>query len=209
MAYNPQGRPSAGMTVPAPVSSVYCVPYVAQFEIDQKVVSVTDGRFTIKDAQGTLLFDVKGKRILALHTRRVVYDASGNALVLLKRKMATMHDRWLAYRGESDDSDSNMLFSMAKSSLIQLTPSYDIFLGTNQTSTPDFKVKGDFFEHNYSILYNGTPVAEVRKKINLSSIFVGKDQYGVTVYPGVDHAFIASVIVIMDQVNRATHEGFD
>ncbi|CAM6111934.1 unnamed protein product [Calypogeia fissa] len=209
MAYNPGGQPSAGMTVPAPVSSVYCVPYVAQFEIDQKVLTVSGGRFTIKDARGTLLFDVKHKNPLALHTRRVVYDASGNALVLLKRKMATMHERWSAYRGESDDSDSNMLFSMAKSSLIQLTPSYDIFLGTNKTSTPDFKVKGDIFQHHYSILYNGTPVAEVRKKVNMSSIFVGKDQYGVTVYPGVDHAFIASVIVIMDQVKQAATQGGD
>lgn len=87
MAYNPAGRPGTGMNVPAPVGSSYTVPYVAQFVIDQKVMTLSSGKFDIRDAQGNLLFDVKGKSPLALHTRRILRDASGNVVVLMKKKV--------------------------------------------------------------------------------------------------------------------------
>lgn len=204
--YNPGAPPqTAAMAIPAPVSNTYCVPYVAQFNVDQQLMSLRGGRFHITDPRGTLLFETKNKNILALHERRLISDASGNPLVLLKKKIATMHERWSAYRGEHDH-ESNVIFHIAKSSLIQFKASFDIFLAKNQTSTPDFTVKGNFFQRNYTVFFNGTPIAEARKKVNVATLLVGKEQYEVTVFPGVDHAFIASIIVIMEE---AKHEDSD
>ncbi|CAH2053825.1 unnamed protein product [Thlaspi arvense] len=42
----------------------------------------------------------------------------------------------------------------------------------------------------------------MHKNKTLQSVFLGKDKFSVTVYPNVDYAFIASLIVILDDVNR-------
>lgn len=63
-----------------------------------------------------------------------------------------------------------MVFTMSKGSLFQMTPSFHVFLAANGTSKPDFVLKGDFLEHNYSILYRGVPIAEVSNRILLSTL---------------------------------------
>ncbi|KAG6557076.1 hypothetical protein Mapa_001002 [Marchantia paleacea] len=185
------------LAIPAPVSTSYCVPHLAQFIIEQKVMTLSSGKFTIKDPQGSLLFQVKSK-VPSLHTKRIVCDSNENALVLLTKKVITMHDTWEATRA---NDDQKTVFVMKKSSVVQLKPSFHVFLGTNTSmSKPDFTLKGDFFQFNYTICYNDVPIAEASRRLNASAIIVGKDQYVVTIQPGVDHAFIASLVVIMDQV---------
>ncbi|BBN05381.1 hypothetical protein MPTK1_3g12640 [Marchantia polymorpha subsp. ruderalis] len=195
---------SSTVGIPAPVSTNFCVPYMAQFIIEQKVLTLSSGKFTIKDPQGNLLFQVKSK-LPSLHTKRILCDSSEKALVFLSRKILTMHDTWEA---TSADGDEKTVFVMKKSGLVQLKPSFHVFLGTNTSmSRPDFTVKGDFFQFNYTICYNDVPIAEASRKINASAILVGKDQYMVTIQPGVDHAFIASLVVIMDQVAQGDQAG--
>ncbi|BBN12346.1 hypothetical protein MPTK1_5g19330 [Marchantia polymorpha subsp. ruderalis] len=195
------GMANAAVSVPPVVSPSFCVPYMAQFLIEQKVMTLSSGRFVIADGQGRLLFDVESK-MFGIHTKRILRDSKGIPLVLLKKMNVTLHDRWEAYRGD-DSHDSNLLFIMKKSSIYQMKPSFDIYLSANTALTrPDFTLKGDFYQHSYTVFFHHTPIAEASKKINVQSVFAGKDQYGVTVFPGVDHAFIASLIVIVDQIQQ-------
>ncbi|KAL3698907.1 hypothetical protein R1sor_012983 [Riccia sorocarpa] len=194
------GMGNGALAVPPVVSPTFCVPYVAQFVIAQKVMSLSSGKFAIHDGQGRLLFEVENK-LFGLHTKRILCDAKGVPLVLLKKMNITLHDRWEAYRGE-ESNDSHLLFVMKKSSVYQIKPSFDIFLSANTAmSKPDFTLKGNFLQHDYTIFFHHTPVAEASRKVNLQSM-VGQEQYGVTVFPGVDHAFIAALVVIVDQVRQ-------
>ena len=47
---------------------------------------------------------------------------------------------------------------------------------------------------------------QMHKKHTAQSILIGKSNFSVTVYPNVDYAFIVSLIVILDDINREDSE---
>ncbi|KAI5429252.1 hypothetical protein KIW84_034029 [Lathyrus oleraceus] len=118
-------------------------------------------------------------------------------------QIVTMHDRWEAYRGESTDA-KDLIFTLKRSSLIQLKTKLDVFLaGNTKENVCDFKVKGSWLERS-CIVYAGESnniVAQMHKKHTVQSVLIGKDQFMVTVYPNVDYAFIVALIVILDEIN--------
>lgn len=68
--------------------------------------------------------------------------------------MVTVHDRWEAFRGESTDS-KNLIFTLKRSSLIQLKTKLDVFLaGNRKEDVCDFKIKGSWFERS-CVVYAG------------------------------------------------------
>ena len=48
---------------------------------------------------------------------------------------------------------------------------------------------------------------QMHKKHTVQSLVLGKDNFVVTIYPNVDYAFIVSLIVILDEINRESKEG--
>jgi len=65
-----------------------------------------------------------------------------------------MHDRWEAFRGESTNS-KDLIFTLRKSSLLQLKTKLDVFLaGNTKEDVCDFKVKGSWLERS-CIIYAG------------------------------------------------------
>ena len=49
-------------------------------------------------------------------------------------------------------------------------------------------------------------VFQMHKKHTAQSILIGKSNFSVTAYPNVDYAFIVSLIVILDDINREDSE---
>ena len=43
----------------------------------------------------------------------------------------------------------------------------------------------------------------MHSKHTVTSVLFGKDNFMVTVYPGVDHAFIVALVVILDEMNSS------
>ncbi|RDX86584.1 Protein LURP-one-related 15, partial [Mucuna pruriens] len=207
--YPPQPLPSAPMpAVPAAViGPQYCAPYPVDLAVVKKVMTISDGNFVVTDVNGNVVFKIKGS-LLTLRDRRVLIDATGKPLVTLRAKIMTAHDRWQAFRGESTDP-KDLIFSLKRSSLIQLKTKLDVFLAHNtKEDVCDFKVKGSWFERS-CVIYAGesnTIVAQMHKKHTVQSILIGKDHFMVTVYPNIDHAFIVALIVILDEINREDNE---
>ncbi|KAK2361273.1 protein LURP-one-related [Trifolium repens] len=204
MAYPYQ--PSASAPMPALPTTIigpqYCAPYPLDLAVVKKVMSVSDGNFAVTDVNGNIVFKVKGS-LLTLRDRRVLVDASGNPIATLRRKIATLHDRWEAFRGESTDS-KDLIFTLKRSSLMQMKTKLDVFLASNKKEDVcDFKVKGSWLERS-CIVYAGESnniVAQMHKKHTVKSLLMGKDHFIVTVYPNVDYAFIVALIVILDEIN--------
>lgn len=114
------------------------------------------------------------------------------------------HRRWFAYRGASNDS-KDLLFELKKSSMFQLRTQLDVFLaGNTKQDNCDFKIKGSYSERSCTITLGDSEaiVAQMHRKAKLGNIILGKDTYGVTVYPNVDYAFIVALIIILDEVNE-------
>lgn len=40
------------------------------------------------------------------------------------------------------------------------------------------------------------------RQYELTNVLLGKDTFGISVYPNVDHAFIVAIIVILDEIHR-------
>ncbi|XP_004492957.1 protein LURP-one-related 10-like [Cicer arietinum] len=208
MAYpynQPQPSASAPMmppSSPAIFGPQYCAPYPLDLAVVKKVMTISDGNFTVTDVNGNIVFKVKGS-LLTLRDRRVLVDAAGYPIVTLRRKIVTMHDRWEAYRGESTDA-KDLIFTLKRSSLIQFKTKLDVFLaGNTKEDVCDFKVKGSWLERS-CIVYAGESnniVAQMHKKHTLKSVLIDKDHFMVTVYPNVDYAFIVALIVILDEIN--------
>ncbi|KAL5716444.1 hypothetical protein ACHQM5_018133 [Ranunculus cassubicifolius] len=185
------------------ISPQFCAPYPVDLTAKKKLLTITDGNFSVRDVNGNFRFKVKGA-MLSLRKERVLLDAAGNPLVSISQKMFSLHSRWEVHRGDSS-SDKDHLFSVRKSSMLQFKPHLDVFLASNtKEHVRNFKIKGDWLG-NSSVISLGESsniVAQIHKKYNLQSVMLGKDTFMVTVYSHVDYAFIVSLFVILNEINQ-------
>jgi uncharacterized protein YxjI len=204
-SYAPPYAPSAPMMNQAAViiSPQFCAPYPVDLVIARKLLKLSEGNFGVTDVNGNIMFTVKGK-LFSLRDRRILLDNSGNPIVSFQQKILTAHRRWKVFRGDSS-SDKDLLFSVKKSSLLQFKTKLDVFLASNtKEDVCDFKIEGSWFERSCTI-YAGESnniVAQMHRKHSVQSIVLGKDTFGVTVYPNVDYAFIVALVVILEEINE-------
>jgi uncharacterized protein YxjI len=52
----------------------------------KEILHISDGNFEVKDSVGNFVFKVKGK-LATLRGRRVLYDAAGNPIVTIRKKV--------------------------------------------------------------------------------------------------------------------------
>ncbi|KAI3849641.1 hypothetical protein MKW92_014118 [Papaver armeniacum] len=194
----PLATPGSQIVVIAPH---FCAPYPVDLTISKKLISIGEGNFGVFISMAIL--SLRLKVILSIRDRRVLVDAAGAPLVSLQQKIVTCHRRWQVYRGDSSDS-KDLLFSVKKSSLLQLKTSLHVFLASNTAEEAcDFKIKGSFFERSCAI-YAGDSnniIAQMRKKHTVQSIVLDKDTYQITVYPNVDYAFVVALCVVLNEIN--------
>ncbi|GKV00423.1 hypothetical protein SLEP1_g13109 [Rubroshorea leprosula] len=118
-------------------------------------------------------------------------------------KILTMHDRWEAYKGESTE-DCDLMFTVKKCAMVQMKTKLQVFMAKNTKEYAcDYRVEGSFFQDSCAVYVGetNTIVAQMHKKLSFENL-LGKERFAVTMYPNVDHAFIAALIVILDSINR-------
>lgn len=196
----------AGGAPPAPLPVVghqFCAPYVVPLTVTKKALSLSDGDFAITDANGAVVLKVKGA-IFSIRSRRTILDGAGMPLLTMQEKVFSMHHRWEVFRGDSTNA-GDLLFTVKTTSLIQLKTEMDVFLaGNTAQQVCDFKIKGSYFDRS-CVFYLGDSnnmVAQMSRKLTVSNVLLGRDTFSVTVFPHVDYVFIASLVVILDEVHR-------
>jgi uncharacterized protein YxjI len=179
------------------VGQQYVAQTVKSYAVSKKKMSVSKGDWTITDQMGHSSFKVDG-RIASMRDRRFLRDAAGNKILTMKKKLITMHDTWEILAGDSN----TVLATCKKSSLVQFRTAMDVMLASSTTGkhTPDYQVKGDFFDRNITIFRGAEQAALVTRQITFTTAILDKDTFGVTIFPGVDEAIIFALIVIMDEV---------
>ncbi|XP_019162094.1 PREDICTED: protein LURP-one-related 10-like isoform X2 [Ipomoea nil] len=184
------------------ISPEYCAPHHLQISIKKKVYFLATHGYEVKDAaNGTILFKVENIPTF-FDTKVVVFDPAGNSILTIRRKAFTLRTRWEVYRGESK-KEKDLIFSARKSSAFQFTTNLDVFLaGNTSEQVCDYKMKTSYSESTCDIYVkpSSTLIAQMQKKVTAGSLFLGKDNFTVTLHPNVDQAFIVALIVILQEI---------
>ncbi|KAJ9694101.1 hypothetical protein PVL29_009878 [Vitis rotundifolia] len=162
------------------ISPHFCSPNQVELAIVTMLLNLSEGSLAVTDMNGTFRFKVKG-RVMSLRDRRILQDAAGNALVTLRRKIRTVRNKWLAFRGDSTAA-KDLLFTTKLSYLPEGKSELNVFLVANtDEEVCDFEMHKEL------------------DRLKFQSNVLGKDIFAVTVNPNVDFSFIVALIVIMDE----------
>ncbi|GMY25637.1 protein LURP-one-related 15-like [Fagus crenata] len=203
----PTPAPDTQLVTPVPViSPQYCELHPFDLAIVRKVRICSSGNFVVTDTNGNVIFNVKARASL-FRDRRVLFDAAGNPVVTLREKIISRRSRWQVFRGESEDP-SDLIFSVRQSSAFHWTKTkYYVYLANNNNEDVcDYKIEQSGSCKRSCIIYAGvssTVVAQMHEKRTVKSVLTGKDNFMVTVYPNIDHAFIIALIVILDAIDES------
>ncbi|GLU17891.1 hypothetical protein SLE2022_342390 [Rubroshorea leprosula] len=184
----------------------FIVPHPMDLTISEKILKIGEGNFGVTDVKGNLLFKVRNN-VISIRDRRTLLDSAGHPLVSLKQKILTAHKRWEVFRGDSNDP-GDLIFSTKKSSMLQVRTELDVFLASNTSNVPDFKVKASWIERSGTIYAGDIVIGQMHKEHTMQSIVFDADSFAVTVYPNVDYAFIIALVVILDEISD-DHRGDD
>ncbi|KAK2966103.1 hypothetical protein RJ640_025599, partial [Escallonia rubra] len=197
------------------VGPQFCVPHPIELAITRELSAMTDGNFVVTDANNdTVMFKV---RVKAFSKRRALVDAAGNLIITFRPQRGPPHHRWRVFTGDSKDL-ANLLFSAKISSIFQLTTNLNVYLANNtREDLCDFKVEASwsggrcfiyagesstFIARTGFVIINAYILDKIHKKSSAKSFFRGKDKFMVTVKPNVDHAFVVSLVVLLNYIKR-------
>ncbi|XP_015170044.1 protein LURP-one-related 10-like [Solanum tuberosum] len=182
----------------------FCSPQPLQIFIKKKVYFLGGHEYEVKDDNGNMVFTIKN--VLGFfRSKLIVFDAANLPILTLKIKPLTWHGRWQTFKGDSTD-EKDLIFSAKNSSIFQFTRNLDIFLANNiSEQVCDFKMKSSYMDSNCDIFVgqSSTLIAQMDKKYTAGSVFLGRDKFMVKVNSNVDHAFIVSLIVILEEISSS------
>ena len=136
----------------------------------------------VTDEQGRPVLQVDGK-VLSLHDRLVIRDPDGNQVAQVRRKLVALRPTYqLELGGQQAAEVRKRLF----------TPFGDRFT-IDVPGPDDLEVRGDLFDHEFSIERGGQTVATVSKRW-----FSLRDTYAVEVAPGQDELLILAAVLALD-----------
>ncbi|KAL6639016.1 hypothetical protein ACP70R_022746 [Stipagrostis hirtigluma subsp. patula] len=174
--------------------------------------SVVSPQYVLRAARAAADADLQVQRRLHRHQRRRLRRAADGRPLLqppppprprrrrrpgrpLRASQVRRH-YMASVQGDSNNA-SDLLFSARASSRRWPERGLDVFLaGNTALKVADFRIKGDYNKSCYFYLGNSdTMVASMNRMRSF-----GRRIFGVSVFPQIDHAFIAALVVIFDGV---------
>lgn len=136
----------------------------------------------ITDDAGRPMFHVDGK-VFSLHHTLVMRDLAGNEAATVRKHLVSLRPTYEVTRGGQE--------------LAEVRKHLIGFLGDRFTidvpGPDDLEVKGNLFDHEFSLTRGGQQVATVSKRW-----FSLTDTYGIDVAPGQDDALILASVLALD-----------
>eukprot|EP00250_Pteridium_aquilinum_P026343 c32868_g1_i1 orf=62-709(+) len=175
----------------------------------------------VTQADGQPLFSLRNPPCLSFHGPKLILRDSTTPthvpLLCTKRKCWSLKKKTTVFRGESSSVEgASLVFSVTLARVFQLSTNLHVFLETpfgnsspskgTENRGPDYIVKATCFTNDLTILRNdGTIVATAKRNFSFWCFVCFKPDYTITVYRGVDQAFIALLVAIQDNLNRNIH----
>ncbi len=147
--------------------------------IKQKVFSLGE-RFTVKDEYGNDRYFIDGE-FFSIPKRFHIYHANGKHLLYLQAKLFSFLPTYEIFRNQT----------VAAS----ITKEFSFFHPRYRIDGSPFSVEGDIFDHEYSILRDGTPCAQISKEW-----FTWGDSYMLNNFGNEDEEMLLAILIVIDFV---------
>jgi len=154
------------------------------YKMRQRLVSIGDD-FWIEDDSGARVYKVDGKA-LRLRKTLILEDTEGNKLAKIQSKVLRIKDAM-----EVEDADGNRLAMVKKALISPLRERWSV----DVEDGPDFDIKGNIVDHEYTFTDGRTTVATVSKQW-----FRVADTYGVEIDPDQDPVIVLAATVALDMM---------
>ncbi|KAL0341223.1 UNVERIFIED_CONTAM: protein LURP-one-related 14 [Sesamum radiatum] len=176
------------------VGDDFCFPYLVDLAVKKKV-GFSAKHIEVLDDNGSLLVQVDGG-FWQFNKTRTMHHSLGFPIITLRTKGIWLQQQWTVHRGEGLDG-SDLLYTVRKSHSFQLKTRLEVFLATNLTGEIcDFRVVGSYISQSFKVYKGQTLMAEVKERFTL-----GGRKFEARIYPGVDYAFIVSLLVILNETD--------
>ena len=141
----------------------------------------------IEDEAGERVYRVDGKALRMRKTLKLE-DLDGNELCKIQERKLRVRDTM-----EIEAPDGSRMGLIQKAMITPLRERFEVEV----PDQPELKVKGNIFDHEYTIKRDGDKVAEVSKKWLRM-----RDTYGIEIGPGEDDVLILAVAVALDAMEH-------
>ena len=152
-----------------------------KFKIREKVFSFGDN-FVIKDEYEEDKYYVKGK-VFSLGDKLRLYNMFDEELIYIEQKLFKFLPEFNLYSYGKNIARVKKEFAFFK-------PRFNI-----DSDLGNYRVEGDVFSHEFTIIKNSRAVVSVSKKW-----FSFSDTYGVEIDDSENQAFMLALVIVIDQV---------
>jgi uncharacterized protein YxjI len=147
------------------------------FYIKQKVFTFGD-KFSIYDEDGNQRYYVEGE-VFTCGKKLHLYSMNGEELAYIEQKLFSLLPKYSIFRGETEAAE--------------VVKEFTFFYNEYSVNGPDWKVTGNFLDHDYVIEDEGRPIVSVSKQW-----FTWGDAYEIRVSDGVDASLAIAVVLVID-----------
>ena len=149
--------------------------------------SLWNDRFSIYDGQGNEVYVVEGE-VFTFGKKLHLYDTLGNELAFIHEKALSFKPRFYIYRAGIDTVEVVKEFTFFK-------PEYTV-------NGLGWKVRGDFWDHEYTVDDGYNTVVSVTKRW-----FTLGDAYEMSISEGFDTVAALAVVLVIDACIDAQERG--
>lgn len=145
--------------------------------MQQRVFTWGD-KFNVFDQAGNIKYIVEGE-IFSWGKKLHLYDLAGNELAFIQQKVFSFLPRYYITRPGYGE--------------IEVVKEFTFFRAEYSVIGPNWKVYGDFWDHEYGVTDNGRSVVEVSKEW-----LTWGDTYRINISSDVDEIIALSVVLVID-----------
>lgn len=160
-----------------------------RYKLQRKLFAIGED-FWIENDRGESVFKVDGQA-LSLRHKFLVEDQGGTELLSVEAKLIALQPTMKIER------QGQLYATVTKALFTLLHQHYTIEV----EGGPTYEAQGDITNHEYEVVTNGAPVAQISRQW-----FSIRDAYGVAVAPELDQALILAAAVCIDEISERERE---
>eukprot|EP00475_Leptophrys_vorax_P045636 TRINITY_DN954_c0_g1_i1.p1 TRINITY_DN954_c0_g1~~TRINITY_DN954_c0_g1_i1.p1 ORF type:complete len:202 (-),score=32.72 TRINITY_DN954_c0_g1_i1:107-712(-) len=177
------------------IGSQYCYDYEVALVLKEHIFTMHD-RANIKDIQGNQQFGVS-EDFFSIRDKKTLVNANKEPVCTLLEKVISMHDTTYICAGNSNDIGDAIV--TAKKAIFSFKTVLDIYL--KDSSGSDFKITGDFKEHNFTVTdKDGKVAVSISRKFDDLGIVLDSHSYFIRIARNFDIAFATALAVLVDEI---------
>ncbi|ORX90942.1 hypothetical protein K493DRAFT_229289 [Basidiobolus meristosporus CBS 931.73] len=180
----------------------FCLPYEISLHLREKFFSFSGDDFSIKDASNTVEYFKCSGRTFSLREKKVLLDNTGAPVLNIRDQFFALVPNYKIYQG----SDRNKLLFEIRAKFTLFKPKFTLHFTNLADGNPiTLELKGDWLARRTVIrainhLGVTTTIARVHSPIGTGrNLFLNKQDYYVTIAPGVDIAMIVAICICLDE----------